>query len=267
MLELTECLRGGNYQIYCDHFFSTCRLFDTLLSHKLYACGTARTTRREFPETLKQVRLERGEHLFCQRGNLVASVWMDKKPVTVLSTLAQADVTHTAGVDKGDQFRQYYRIRTKCVKYYKYLFWFAIDVSITNSFILSLFSPTTMSLTHQRQKSFRLTLAEQLVGSYNSRKQLGRPQSSLVHAPLTMASPSTSSSHTPLHPPSRQQGRKRCAYCAECRQPPRRRDVMWCCKACTFEPPLCLTGTEDGFVVVRPVLSGSINQPPRGARW
>ena len=32
----------------------------------------------------------------CQRRNLVASVWMDKKPVTMLSTLAQADATQTA---------------------------------------------------------------------------------------------------------------------------------------------------------------------------
>ena len=66
----------------------------------------------------------------------MASVWMDKKPVTMLSTLAQADATHTAqrrqrdglrvsvqcpdavvlynqymaGVDKGDQYRQYYRV-------------------------------------------------------------------------------------------------------------------------------------------------------------
>ena len=31
VLELTECLRGGNYQIYCDNFFSTCRLFDTVV--------------------------------------------------------------------------------------------------------------------------------------------------------------------------------------------------------------------------------------------
>ncbi|CAI8040819.1 Chimeric ERCC6-PGBD3 protein, partial [Geodia barretti] len=28
VLELTECLRGGHYQIYCDNYFSTCRLFD-----------------------------------------------------------------------------------------------------------------------------------------------------------------------------------------------------------------------------------------------
>ena len=68
---------------------------------------------------------------------------MDKKPVNMLSTLAQADVSHTAqrkqkdgtrvsvqctdavvlynkymaDVDKGDQLRQYYHVRSKCRKY------------------------------------------------------------------------------------------------------------------------------------------------------
>ena len=37
VLELTERLKGGHYQIYCDNFFSTCRLFDTLSTHQLYA--------------------------------------------------------------------------------------------------------------------------------------------------------------------------------------------------------------------------------------
>ena len=71
----------------------------------------------------------------------MASVWMDKKPVTMLSTFPQADVTHTAqrrqrdglkasvqcpdtvvlynrymaGVGKGDQFRQYYCVRMKSI--------------------------------------------------------------------------------------------------------------------------------------------------------
>ena len=128
-----QSLRSGKYQIFYNNYFSTCCLFDTLLSYKLYACVTARTTRRELPETFKQVQLERGEHLFFQHGNLVASVWMDKKLVTVLSTLAQADVTYSAqrrvrdgsripvqcpdvvvlfyqymaGVDRGDQHQQY----------------------------------------------------------------------------------------------------------------------------------------------------------------
>ena len=187
VLELTECLRGGHYQIYCDNYFSTCHLFDTLSTHKLYACGTVRATCREFPETLKHVRLDRGEHVFCQRGDLVATAWMDKKPVTMLSTLAQADATHTvqrrqrdgnrasvqcpdavvlynrymAGVDKGDQYRQYYHVRTKCVKNYKYIFWFLFDIAITNSYILSTFTPTSMSISQQRLKQYRMKLAEQ----------------------------------------------------------------------------------------------------------
>ena len=148
VLQLSERLRGGHYQLYCDNYFITCKLLDTLLTRDLYACGTTRPLRRGFPDTLKQVTLERGENLFCQRGNLVASVWMDKKPVNMLSTLAQADVTRTAqrkqkdgsrisvqctdavvlynkymaGVDKGDQMRQYYRVRTKCTKNYKYTY-------------------------------------------------------------------------------------------------------------------------------------------------
>ena len=187
VLELTEYLRGGHYQIYCDNYFSTCCLFDTLSTHQLYGCGTARPTRRQFPETLKHVRPGRGEHVCCQRGYLVASVWMDKKAVNMLSTLSQADVTHTvqkrqrdgtsaptqcpdavvlynrymAGVDKGDQYQQYYHVRTKFLKNYKYIFWFLFDVAITNPYILSTFAPTTMSTSQTRLKQFRLKLAEQ----------------------------------------------------------------------------------------------------------
>ena len=103
----------------------------------------------------------------------MASVWM---PVTMLSTLAQADATHRdglrvsvqcpdavvlynqymAGVDKGDQYRQYYRVRTKCIKNYKYIFWFLFDVAITNSYILSTFTPTCAPVSHQRLQAYRM---------------------------------------------------------------------------------------------------------------
>ena len=104
----------------------------------------------------------------------------------MLSTLAQADATHTAlrkqqdgtrapvqctdtvvlynqYMDKGDQLR---RVRTRCRKYYKYIFWFMFDVAITNSYILSLFAPTTLPLSHQRLKSFRLRLAVLVPNTY-----------------------------------------------------------------------------------------------------
>ena len=278
VLQLSESLRGGNYQLYCDNYFTTCHLLDTLLSHQLYCCGTTRSNRVEFPQTLRKVTLERGEHNFCQRGNLVASVWMDKKPVTMLSTLAQADATHTAqrrqkngsrvpvqctdavvlynkymgGVDKGDQLRQYYRVRTRCRKNYKYIFWFLFDVAVTNSYILSLFTPTTLPRSHQHLKAFRLKLADQLVGNYNTQKQLGRPRSLPAHLPPAIPPPQQhgplppQAVRTTLHLPSRLQKKRRCVYCSQYREPRERHDVLWYCKVCSGEPALCMTGNEDG---------------------
>jgi hypothetical protein len=151
---------------------------------------------------------------------------------------------YMAGVDKGDQYRQYYHIRTKCLKSYKYIFWFLFDVAI-NAYILSTFAPTTMSTSQTRLKQFRLKLAEQLVGNYNSRKALGRPS---VHVPPPRA-PVSCPPPPPravLHLPSRLQKRKRCAYCTQRRDPPSRKDTSFYCSECTDHPPLCFTGTGDG---------------------
>ena len=278
VLELSEDLRGGHYKLYFDNYFTTCRLLDTLLSQQLYACGTTRAYRRDFPESLKQLSLKQGEHQFCQRGSLVASVWMDKKLVSTLSTLAQPNTAHTvqrrqkdgsripvrctealvlynqymSGVDKGDQLRQYYRVRTKSRKNYKYIFWFLFDVAITNSYILSLFSPTCMPISHQRLKVFRLQLAEQLVGMYNTRKHPGRPRSAMTHPPPALPPPDENgqlppqASRTALHLPSKLQKKRRCVYCLYHRDPPQRHDVLWYCRECPQQPCLCLTGKEDG---------------------
>ena len=134
VLQLTEPYRHKNY-----HVFTSPTLFDELLQHGLYACGTVRIDCREFPDELKGVRLERGCHDFRQRGKLSAIIWQDKRQVSVLSTLTTPDETlpirrkerdgtattlpcptaittynkYMAGVDKGDQLRRYYRLRLK----------------------------------------------------------------------------------------------------------------------------------------------------------
>ena len=43
---------------------------------------------------------------------------------------------HMGGVDIGDQKRGYYKCRSKSHKFYKYIFYFLLDVSITNTYIL-----------------------------------------------------------------------------------------------------------------------------------
>ena len=73
VLQLSECQRGGNYQLFRDNYFTTCHLLNELLTWQLYGCGTTHTNWRGFPETLKQVSLPRGDHLICQHGILVGT--------------------------------------------------------------------------------------------------------------------------------------------------------------------------------------------------
>ena len=89
--------------------------------------------------------LERGEFRSRQSGNLTVTAWRDTKVVLVMSTNTSPAAVSTVrqkakdgslhgvpcpesvalynrymgGVDKADQLRDYYPIRTKCRKFYK----------------------------------------------------------------------------------------------------------------------------------------------------
>ena len=109
---------------------------------------------------------------------------MDRKVVTVMSTTSQPSAIGTVlrrqkdgtrisvpcpeaiiiynrymgGVDRGDQLRGYYNCKVKSRKFYKYIFYFLFDVSITNAFIL--YKNFRSSPTFNTIKKFRLQLAE-----------------------------------------------------------------------------------------------------------
>ena len=280
VLKLSRNIEGHNYHLFFDNFFTTCSLVDALLEKKIYSCGTARQSRRDFPKELKGLRLSRGDFVFRQKGDVVATVWRDKRDVTVISSMTSPEATTTVerrqpdgsvsditcpeaittynkymnGVDRGDQLRNYYRVRLKCMKYYKYIFWFIFDVSITNAYILSSFIPTTCtSISMHTLKRFRLDLATQLIAAYCSIKRPGRSRTTIAiphpAPPLPSANnggtPLLQSPRMPLHLPSHSHG-KRCVYCKQYRNPPRRRESVWYCSECPGQPTLCLTGRADG---------------------
>ena len=133
-----------------------------------------------------------------QAGKVVASAWMDRKVVMLMSTTCQPSESGTVqrkqkdgsrvevpcpasiilynkfmgGVDRGDQLRGYYRCRTKSRKFYKYIFFFLLDVAITNAHILM--KTSTSSCPFKGVKSFRIQLAKDLIGEYCSRRRRGR---------------------------------------------------------------------------------------------
>ena len=264
VLQLSQPLTGKRHQIFCDNFFTSPTLFQELLRRQLYACGTVRQDRIGFPNDLKGVHLERGESQFRQIGNLTATIWQDKKQVSVLSTCTQPGETQNVyrrqrdgnrtlvpcptpivtynqnmgGVDRADQMRKYYGVRLKCNKNYKYIFWFIFDVCITNAFVLTKFCVTIPSSNDDsRLKQFRIKLAKALIGSYNGRERIGRPRLPRPHPPDPLVGPA----HFPKH-----QSRKRCVYCNDYRNPGTRKESVWYCGDCENSPTLCLTGKDDG---------------------
>ena len=184
---------------------------------------------------------------------------MDKKPVNVISTnclhiessvhrkqkdrskqvvrcpaSVAAYNTFMRGVDHGDQLRAYHLCRSKCRKFYKYIFWFLVDVAVVNSFIL--FQHYCAStLTFSTTKDFRLHLADELIGTYNSRKRPGRGHNvckplSLLHFPVTEQH--DSGAH-----------RFRQMRCIRCKESGVRGQTKWKCQDCDVW--LCHTGQTE----------------------
>ena len=67
-------------------------------------------------------------------------------------------------VDQNDQMRQYYNIRVCRQKYYLYIAYFSIGVTITNAYI---FHCLLSEPTFYNMKDFYLNLATLVIASYN----------------------------------------------------------------------------------------------------
>ena len=240
-----------------------------MLKDNIYACGTIHSNRKQFPQEfqlyIKKGFKERGDYKLLQYENLVITVWQDTKVVSVLSTNSQpSEVTqvsrkqkngqkqiikspklianyneHMGGVDHNDQLRQYYHIRARGHKYYKYLFYFILDVIITNTFIFQKFLKEGVFNTI---KDFRLHLASQLIGCYISRKRTGRPPLSLPPKKFCQQ-----------HFPRKHDGcRHKCYYCYNYLKI--RKDTQWYCNECQMY--LCHTGKSDDCYITYHTLYG-----------
>lgn len=163
--DLTRNFTGKNHHVFYDNFFSSVKLAEDLLEDQIYSCGTARVNRKDFPKDLAAnnppvKRLRQGEALFRRKNNVVATAWKDKKVVHFISIESNPVGNQTAnrkqrdgtvvrvptvpvvksynksmgGVDLHNQLRDYYTIRTKSGKWWRYLF--CMDLSIVNAFIL-----------------------------------------------------------------------------------------------------------------------------------
>ncbi|GBM24864.1 PiggyBac transposable element-derived protein 4 [Araneus ventricosus] len=144
VLSLIHELKNNGYLLTTDNFYTSPEVAEILLKYKTDVIGTVRGNRKGLPAEVKTMKLKKGEIKSFQKGKIMVLQWGDKKTVTMLSTIHNAElisvesrksttkqkpkvVVHynisMGGVDKSDQCLSYYpstRIRQR--KYYKKYF-------------------------------------------------------------------------------------------------------------------------------------------------
>ena len=204
VLDLVRMFHHLFYCLFFDNFFTSLPLLKTLLEKGLFACGTIRSTRRHFPKTELKADKELGHSQsdYVQVDDISVYKWMDKgkKAVCVASSMHDPSMMTTAqrtnrdgqketvpcpeaiasynkymcGVDKFDQYLSLYSIGWKSRRWWLRIFYYFVDSSIVNAFIMYQENCKIQKKKHwMSHLEFRSQLANELIGNYMSRKKSG----------------------------------------------------------------------------------------------
>lgn len=249
--DLTRTLVGKGHRVYFDNFFNSIDLQKKLLSDMIYACGTVRKGRKNLPvDFVDDKQLKRGACDWrVSLDGLVCLKWMDNRPVYFLSNYLDPSKMETVNrkqkdgniqqiacpelvkkyndemghVDKMDMLKSLYEVDRKSKKWWHRIFFYFLDLSVVNAFIL--FKQRTDSNAQLNLKQFRMSVAMGLVGGDMAISKKGRPSSgSLNHFKQTVPYEIRydSCSHMPIHI----EKCRRCAFCSTKAEPHKSR---WLC--------------------------------------
>lgn len=213
VLDLMSGLENYGMSLYTDNYYTSPELYLALYRRGINACGTVQVNRKYFPKDLvhKSTRnVQRGFYDYRSNGPVLAAVWFDKRFIHFLSTLHCAesatptlvdrrnpDGSKTAvscppllpdyqqymrGVDRGDQLIGFYNIGRRSKKWWKRIFAYIVECSLLNTYILERHvKPLGHQLREHKKRDFmrfRTEVAEELIGTFRSRKRAGRRRSS-----------------------------------------------------------------------------------------
>ena len=241
---LTTHIRGKNHHVFFDNYFNSVVLHENLLANGIYGCGTVKSSAKSLPNQMRVtrgrksgLRLQQGEAKTWQKNGITATVWQEKKgrkPVRLLSSNTNPNSPKTsvkrkqkdgsfkeipcplpvrvynenmAAVDRADQIRTAYCCARKSRRWWTYILWFLVDLSISNAFVLMKESPNHKRLTRRGKEKkltllvFRKNLALQLIGT----RRRGRKRERQVNPDLGAEN----------HLPKKVEKRGRCKNCTK----------------------------------------------------
>ena len=168
--------------------------------------------------------------MVVQEGEVECLVWKDNRCVPFVNTISTPGQEETVqrrakdgsrqsvkcptsvklynpfmgGVDISDARRKSYSCSRRSKRWWMRLFYFLVDISVVNSYIIAQESPFFPKMT---SKEFILSIAEELMACYNSRKCPG---------PTSNVSPSVR--YCWRHFPSKSDKYRECKYCSSSSQ-------------------------------------------------
>ena len=241
--DLVSPLVCKGYHLYVDNFYTSVALFRHLHLVGIQCCGTARPSRRGFPQRLINTRLARGERAALCDQELLAVKWRDKRDVYLLSTI-HADTTvqieratgviekplsvhdynlHMGGVDFNDQMLAPYLVSRRTRRWYKKVSVYLIQLAVYNSYVLYSKAGRMGSFLKFQEETISV-----LLYPGGSVPQVPDVVSRLHERHFPSVFPGTPSHRSP---------RKRCRVCSRSGL---RRDTTVFCPDCPDQPALCI---------------------------
>ncbi|XP_050410991.1 piggyBac transposable element-derived protein 4-like [Patella vulgata] len=262
VLDLTRKCQFQNMIVNVDNFYTSANLFRELENVGIFARGTCRTNRKNWPKNLKPKdedvkKWPSGEYKIMQASNLTAGMWKDKRIVNFMSTadspLSTVEVqrkqkdgtvktvkcpvtikeynSNMAGVDRSDQLRMEYPTYRMSKKWWLYLFYFLFDLSISNAFVLYKESKKHVKKTKNGKiiptslLEFKMNLFKKMIGNARNGRKRKRVESG-------EDIPTAPGGHYPMRTAKR-------ARCRQCSKSKKRAETNLQCDNCLVY--LCAT--------------------------
>ncbi|XP_050294119.1 piggyBac transposable element-derived protein 4-like isoform X1 [Anthonomus grandis grandis] len=188
---------SGGYHIFIDRYYSSPLLARELHKINIHVAGTVMANRQGIPTELTTAytrKFKKGEISSRHDNSISVLAWKDKRVVLMLSSVYDNSVqnitrrTKTAEgrwieeviekptviyeynkfmgeVDVADHYAASYQFLRKTSKWWRKVFFWLLDVSINNAFILQKIATNNQQL---RSRNFRKKLVIQLVGNYRN---------------------------------------------------------------------------------------------------
>lgn len=112
VMDLVHHIEQKNNRVFMDNFYTGTELLSQLVVHGVYACGTIRANRKGLPQALlpKNARLQKHQYKIAQQDDLTFCIWVDTKPVLVLSNFHGPDIIGSVNRRSGQAVQQRVRV-------------------------------------------------------------------------------------------------------------------------------------------------------------